>query len=107
MDTTAASAVLFDTDSDVTIVTPTGSPGVLDKVVFFTVVGTMTNSEDSVIKAISASGADNAGSIVLEDRLVSFNSNSNGTALDSRLERRGRLRLDSVVGLNADLTLNG
>jgi len=104
LDTAAASAI-GDTDLDVAVSTPTGSPGVLDHVVLLTVRSTVADSENSVIKVGSAAGADNSRGVVSEHTLVSFNSDSDRSLGYGTLESRGGFTGDSAVALDRDNTL--
>jgi len=73
---TADTDTVGDTDSDVTLLTPLGSPGVLDDVVVLTVLGTVTDGEDGVIHLSSAlGGGDDTTGVLMEGWLVSLNTN--------------------------------
>jgi len=73
-------------DSDVTLLTPAGAPGVSDNVV----VSTVTNSGDGVSGVGSALGGvhDTAG-VVLEDGLVGTDGDGDGLLVEGRLEGGG------------------
>jgi len=87
---TADTVSVFDSDSDISTFSPAGSPGVLDNVVVLSVLGSPSNSEDTVVKRGSAGGSsDDSTSVVLEDSSVGLNSNGNWSSGESRLKRGG------------------
>lgn len=52
-----------DTDLDVTIITPVGTPRVLYQEVFLTVLGAITNGKNSMVKLISTTLSDNTARV--------------------------------------------
>jgi len=66
---TADSSSSLISNSDVTFLTPVGSPRVLDDPVAITIA----NSEDTVVSLGSASAADNSTVVVLEGGLIGLN----------------------------------
>jgi hypothetical protein len=83
---TAAAITIFNTDLDVAAVAPSGSPGVLDKVVFLAALFTVADSEDSMIRVGTAARANNTSAVVLEDRCASPNGDRDGTLGNGTLE---------------------
>ena len=70
----ADSSSWSNSDLDEAIVSPSWSPGVLDEVVILTVFSSISNSEDSVVKAGSTgSRGEYTSSVKLEHRLVGLN----------------------------------
>lgn len=104
---TAAASTISNTDSDVTLVTPSGVPGVLDHIELLTVLSTITNGENSVVVRSTATSANNTRAVVLEDRVVSLNGDSNGLLGDGSLELRGAIGSNSLVRGDRDFTLGG
>jgi len=104
LDTTAASTI-FNTDSDVTFVTPSGSPGVLDHVVIGTVQRSVTNGKNSVVMGLTATRADNTRLVVRENASVGLNGDRNRLFGNSGLKLRGGILGDSMVRGNGDVTL--
>jgi len=72
--------LVISADLDITTITPTGTPGVLDDEIVFGV----TNSEDGVIDVSTAAG-NGTRLVILEDILISFNGNRNGGVNNSGL----------------------
>jgi len=72
--------VLVTDNADVTLLTPRGTPGVLDNPVVLTSISTITNSEDTVVELSTARGIikDTRG-VELEGELVSLDSNGDGS----------------------------
>ena len=104
---TAAAITIFNTDLDVAACAPSGSPGVLDKVVFLAVLSTVADSEDSMINAGTAARANNTRAVVPEDRTVSVNGDRDGTLGNGTLESRRGLFCDFGEAANLDLTFRG
>jgi len=75
---------------DVTLVTPAGTPGVLDENVVSSLFGTVANSEDTVVKSGSASGFDDTTGVHLEGRLIGFNGNGDWSLGNGSLELGSR-----------------
>jgi len=74
---------------DVTLVTPGGGPRVLDEPVVLTVLGTGTNSEDSVVKLGTATGGENTRLVGLESSSVSLNGDGERSLVKGRLHLAG------------------
>jgi len=75
--------VLVADHADVALLTPRGTPGVLDNPVGLGAVSAVTNSEDTVVEVGTASTVEDTTRVELEAHLVSLNSNSNGDDVDS------------------------
>lgn len=74
-------------DLNVSCLSPAGTPGVSDKVVFFSVLGSVSDSGDGVVKGGSASaGIEDTTGVHLEDSSVGFDGNSNWSVGDGSLE---------------------
>jgi len=102
---TADTLARLNTDLDVTLVTPGGTPRILDKVVLDTVFFTVTNSKDSVVKAGSAGRSSEDTTVVtLENSSVSLNGDSNWLLVKSGLKLRGRVAGDLGVRFNGDFS---
>jgi len=77
----------FDTDLDVTGITPGWAPRVLDEVVIGTVLGSVADGEDTVVELLSTSGTSEDSSLVhLEGGFVGFDGNGDGTLSEGGLE---------------------
>ena len=108
MDTADTDGVLNHGDFDVTLITPDGVPGVLYDPVTLTVLVSVTNSEDGVVKGGSALiGGEDSGRVGLEDSLISLNGDGDGLQVESRLEGINVGGLDHNVGIGTNLTLGG
>jgi len=76
-------------DLDISHITPASGPGVSDDVVLLSTLGSVTDSSNSVIKVGSAlGGVHDTAVILLEDHLVSLNSDRDDTIIDGGLELR-------------------
>ena len=62
-------------NSNVTLVTPSSSPRVLDEEVVLSVKGTISDGEDTVVEVGSTSGGDDTTGVGLEGELIGFNGN--------------------------------
>jgi len=71
---------------DVTIVSPWCTPLILDEEEFLSVLGTVSDSKDTVIEIGSASSGNNTRSVLLESGLIGFNSNRDWTLSDGVLK---------------------
>lgn len=102
---TADTLTRLNTDLNVTCVTPASTPGVLNKVVFGTVIGSVTNSKNSVVKTGSArrSRQDTTG-VTLENSSVSLNGDSNWLLVKGGLKLGGRVVRYLREGFNGDNT---
>lgn len=87
-------------DFDISIISPWGRPGVLDEEVVNSILSTITNSEDTVIKTGTATLGEDTWGIGLESRLIGFNGNWNG------LFNEGSFQLSSRVGWDIRVTGN-
>jgi hypothetical protein len=75
------------TNLDVSFVTPGWAPRVLDEEVILTVLGTIADSKDTVVKLGTARGAsDNTLGVTLEGHLVSLNGNRDGLLSNGSLQ---------------------
>lgn len=68
--------------ADITLLTPGGSPRVLDD----PVVSSVTDSQDTMIQLFTASSGENTTLVMLETSLVSFNGNGNRSLSKSSLK---------------------
>ena len=76
-----------NSDLDVTINTPVWSPGVLDKVVFLSVLSSVTNGKDSMVEGGSAlSRGKDTTSVGLENGLVGLDGNGDWSLGNGSLE---------------------
>mmetsp|Transcript_26780 Transcript_26780/g.31451 ORF Transcript_26780/g.31451 Transcript_26780/m.31451 type:complete len:265 (-) Transcript_26780:212-1006(-) len=101
LDTTHASTV-DDSKADVSILTPGGTPGVLDLVVGGTVgVRAVAHSEDAVVELGTAIGSDDAAAVPLEDLLVGLDGDRDGALRD------GGLQSLRVLGGHIDVASDG
>jgi len=77
----------FDSELDVASITPGGAPRVLDEVVRGTVLGSIADGEDTMVKLSSASvSSEDTGFVLLEGGFVGLNGNGDGTGSDGSLE---------------------
>ena len=72
-------------NSNVTLVTPSSSPGVLDEEVVLSVKSTISDGENTVIEVGSTSGGDDTAGVGLEGKLIGFNGNGDWLLGDSSL----------------------
>ena len=100
----ADTSSLFGSDSDVTRLTPGGSPRVSDDPVVNTICVTISNDSDSVVDlGWARSGVDDTTSVHREHVVTSSKGNSNNTVVDSSLVLRNRSSSDGLIAGN----LNG
>jgi len=102
---TADTKTINNTNSDVTLITPPGVPGVLDEVVFNTVQNTVSDGENSVVELFTASSGENTRGVGLESVLVSLNGDSNGLLGNSGLELSGASGWDGDERFDTDDTV--
>ena len=103
----ADSLALDGSDLDVSLVSPGGSPGVSNDVVLLSVLSSISNSGDSVVKAGSAGlGVQDTGGVVLEHSLVSLDGDGNWLLVNSCLELLDGIGWDIGVSLDSDLSLS-
>jgi len=88
--------VVATLDTDVTLLTPAGTPRVADDVVVNTVLGTITDSEDTVVELSTALGGDDTTSVELEGSTRSSKSNGDGLLSNSSSEGSSTL-LDGLI----------
>ena len=101
---TADTGTGLNSDLDVSGISPGGAPRVLDEVVRGTVLGSVSDGEDTVVELSSTSrSSEDTGSVHLEGTFVSLNGNRDGTL------SKGSLELVGVVGGDTGVTgsLNG
>ena len=89
------------TDLDVTIVTPSSTPLILNEEELLSVLSSVSDSQDTVIEGSSASRGNNTGGVVLESSLVGFDGNRDWTELKSVLKSI------SVVSWDIRISWNG
>jgi len=83
---TASSSTAGGSNFDETVVSPSGSPGVLNEEVVLTTLGSVTNSSDGVVDGGTAGGAgDDTTRVSLEDVGISSDGDGVGLRLKSRL----------------------
>jgi len=73
-------------DLDESLVSPGGTPGVLDEEVVNTVLGSVSDGEDTVVEVGSASGGDDSTGVHLEGELVGLDGNGDGSEVEGGLE---------------------
>jgi hypothetical protein len=84
---TADTSARLNSDLDVALVAPGGGPRVLNQEVGGTILGTITNCEDTMIEVASAfTAGEDSGFVMLEDGLVSFDGHGNGLLGNSILQ---------------------
>lgn len=97
-DTISVVGASIFTDPDVTIVTPRSSPGVLDVVSARGIlVGSPSDEEDGVIKSGTAESSDDTSTVELPGKLVSLDSNGEGTLSSGSNELRLGFLGDALV----------
>jgi len=105
LNTADTGSVLDGSNSDVSLLTPGGGPGVSDDVVVSDlIISSPSDSGDGVVKVGSAlSRVDDTSGVVVEDLLVSLDGDGDDTLLDSTLEGVGRSGGNLSVVLDGDL----
>ena len=102
---TADTFAFNGSDLDVTLVTPSCTPGVSYDVVLFTTLSSVTNSGDGVVKVGTASsGVENTAVVHLEDRLVGFDGDGNDTLVKGGHELGLGVLLEELSTSNSNLT---
>jgi len=88
---TADTVTFGDGESDVSLVSPGGVPGVLDSPVLGSVLGAPSDNKDGVVEVGTALGSvvEDTGRVVLEVQSVGLNSNGDGSLGESGLESVG------------------
>ena len=108
---TADTSTIFDSDLDVSCVSPGCAPRVLDEVVLGTVLDTVSDGEDTVVKVGSALGSgDDTGVVHLEDELVGLDGDGDWLLVEGGLELLWGVDGDISVGGNLEggaLSLGG
>ena len=104
---TADTRAINGSESDVTVLTPFGAPRVLDNPVVNTVLGTVTNSEDSVVNVDTTVLLDNTTGVINESVAASFDANGDGRNVKGGLELGNAVVGDGLVGNNGDGTVVG
>jgi len=84
-------ADVVGSDSDVSLISPAGAPGVLDKEEVLSVEGSVSDGEDTVVEVGSASGGDDSRSVTLEGVLVGLDGDGDWLLVDGGLELSGGL----------------
>jgi len=104
---TADTSSVYNTDSDVSRLSPFGGPGVLDNPEGLSCFSSVTNNKYGVIKGCSTCGSisNNTSGILMEDWLVSFNSDRNWSNLEGSIESIDVTGSDFGPGLNLDNSL--
>ena len=87
--------------SDVSILTPRGTPGVLHLPVVHTIVSAVANSQDTVVQVGAAVTSVHTRGVQLEAELISLDGHRHGLLVHSGLERG--LRVGSHIGVRGDL----
>jgi hypothetical protein len=101
-------ADVFLANLDVSLLTPGRAPRVLDEEVVFTVLGTIANSKDTVIKTGSTClGGDNTSGVTLECHLVSLDGNGDRLLHKGSLHSTDALLSDILEGSDSDNTTSG
>jgi len=93
---------------NVTLLTPAGTPGVLDNESFITADSGVANSQDSVVQTVTASALDDTRAVELEDVFISFDGDGDWLSDQSSLEGISVLSGDEVrstVGLDGNSLL--
>jgi hypothetical protein len=99
-----ADVVLADLNES--LITPGGSPRVLDEEVVLAILSTIANGKDTMVKSGTTSGASNdTTSVALEGSLVSLDGNRDGRIVQSSLKLATRSVLDIMVGGGTNNTL--
>jgi len=104
---TAGTLTVDDLKFDVTLVTPGGAPRVLNLVEGGSVLNTVTDGEDTVIKlGAAASGSlEDTALVALEGTLVSLDGDGDGSLGDGSLEGLGAVGGHILEAGDCNLTL--
>jgi len=95
----------LNADSDKAFLSPGGTPGVLDQVVFLAGIRSVANSEDTMVKLKTAVFGDDARSVLMECGLACSDGNRKGSLGKSGLELRHISRHDLVLTMNFNSSL--
>jgi len=107
LDSTLASSVL-NGDSDVSLLSPLGGPGVLDDVVLGSGggIGIVSDSEDTMVKLGSASSGDDSTGVPMEDSLIGLDGNGDWSFVKSSFKGCWVASWDILVSSHLDDTLS-
>ena len=82
----ANTVAILDFESHVTFLAPGAGPGVLHDPVFLASIASVTNDKGGVVELSTAGGTvEDSATVLLEDRLVSFDQDRGGCLSDSGL----------------------
>lgn len=95
----------FNANSDIAILSPSGTPGVLDQVVFLAGVRSVAYSEDTMVELETAVFGDDARSVLMECGLACSDGDRNGSLGKSGLELRDISREDLVLTSDFNVSL--
>jgi hypothetical protein len=105
-DTTDAWSILVDSDSEVALLTPGDAPRVSDNQVIFTVLATIADSRDCMIKIVGAVWIiHDTTSIERERSMRSIDCDTDWLSGNSCLHLGDTLSLNGAVGTDTDLGL--
>ena len=90
---------------DISIISPTSTPGVLDKEVVNSVLSTITNSKDTMVKLSTATLGEDTWGIGLEGSLIGFDGNWNGLFYEGSFQLSSGVCWDISVAGNFTNTL--
>jgi len=88
---------LVSTNVDIIILTPRSTPGVLDDGGFIETNRLVANTEDGMIEISTATLFDDTRAVHLEDILISFNEDGNGTINEGSLQLINGVGSDELV----------
>ena len=93
----------FKSHSDVTIFSPGGFPGVSDDSIVFSVICSITNGDDSVVKVISTiTVVEDSTFVSMENATLSINGNASWSRSDGGFQCGDTVFFDMRVGTNSD-----
>ena len=100
---TADTLAIDDSELDVTLITPSGGPGVLDEPVLLAVLSAITNSEDSVVETGAARCVGHyTAPVRLEDSFVGLDKHGERLLLESSLHLINIVLLNCLVVTDID-----
>ena len=103
---TADTLAIDGSDLDVTLITPGGAPRIPDNIVVLAILGTISNSDDGVVKlSTTVLGVENTALVGLEHQLIGFDSYRDWLLGNSGLQVLDGVGWDLRVRGNIDLTL--
>ena len=104
---TADTLSVDSSDLDVSIVSPSWSPGVSNDVVILSTFGTVSNGSDGVVEASSASwSVEDTAVVKLEDGFVGFDGDGDNSLVKGGLKLRDTVGWNVGVSSDADVTLS-